>query len=431
MAVAQPRATTAALPPGPGEPALVQAWRYARHFPAFTREQHARYGASYTLRLPGLGPAVVTADRELIREVLTGDPLVRRHANDILAPVLGLGSVLLLEPAPHLARRKLLLPPFHGERIAGYRRLMGELIDAELDGWHGEVGVQERARAVTLTVIQHAVLGAPDAGMARELSPILDRLGSPLASFGMLAPTLWHRSRLNLIAKPFHRLVDDLNALVLRQVTATRADPSLPDRTDVLALIVRATDEEGRGLDDDALVDEVKTLLIAGHETTATAISWGVDLLAHHPAVAARLRDASAAGDAAYLTAAAKEVLRARPVAPVSVARTLHEPTRGLPAGTVVLADAFTLHEDPELHAQPEAFRPERFLDGEPPPYSYLPFGGGAHRCLGAALAMLELALGAVTARFDLRPAGPPEAPVRRGVTLVPARGGRVVVRAA
>jgi cytochrome P450 len=171
------------------------------------------------------------------------------------------------------------------------------------------------------------------------------------------------------------------------------------------------------------LKDELKTLLAAGHETTATAIGWAADLLAHHPEVVARLRE----GDRAYLAATAKEVLRARTVVPVAAARTL------LPDATVVLIDAYTLHHDPDLWDEPEAFRPERFLDAQPEPYSYLPFGGGAHRCLGAALAILELetAIAGITERFDLEPVGPPERPARRGVTLVPAGGATVRVRLA
>ncbi len=185
------------------------------------------------------------------------------------------------------------------------------------------------------------------------------------------------------------------------------------ESSDSVLAMLRAT-----GLTDLQLRDELKTLLVAGHETTATAIAWAADLLAHHPGVVERLRE----GDAAYLAAAAKEVLRVRTVVPVAAARTM------LPGESVTLVDAHTLHHDPELWDEPEAFRPERFLDGQPEPYSYLPFGGGAHRCLGAALATLELeaAIAGITERFDLEPVGPPERPVRRGVTLIPAGGATV-----
>ncbi|MEA2166950.1 MAG: hypothetical protein QOF76_250 [Solirubrobacteraceae bacterium] len=216
-----------------------------------------------------------------------------------------------------------------------------------------------------------------------------------------------------------------------RQIAAARADPRLAERDDVLAMLIGARDEAGHGLTDADLRDELKTLIAAGHETTATAIAWACDLLAHRPEAAAAIRD----GDAAYRSAAAKEILRLRPVVPVVAGRVMLEPAAcgafELPAGTTVLVDALNTHNDPELHPEPGEFRPQRFFAEGPPPYSYLPWGGGAHRCLGRALATqeLEIALEAILARFDLSPAGPPEKPVRRGVTLVPAQGATVRVR--
>jgi cytochrome P450 len=398
---------------------LAQALRYTWRFQDFTAEQHDRHGDNWTLRLPGLPDSVVTTDRELIKALLTGDPLARRHANDILAPVLGTESVMELEPAPHLVRRKQLLPPFHGDRIRGYRETMATLVAADLAAWpsDGPVGVHERARNLTLEIIQRVVLGSSDEGFAAELAALLDTFNSPVANLGMFAPALAVRTRWNPLAEPLWRKVDEFDALMGRLVAEgpTRADS-------VLAMLMETE------LDEPQLKDELKTLLTAGHETTATAIGWAADLLAHHPAVAERLRD----GDDAYLAATAKEVLRIRTVAPISVARTLIEPIGGLPAGTVVLVDAHTLHHDPGLFPEPEAFRPERFLDGDIPSYAYLPFGGGAHRCLGAQLATLELeaAIAGITERFDLAPAGPPERPKRRGPTLVPARGATVRARA-
>lgn len=433
MAVTAAPARTVGLPPGPSGSPWVLAARYTWRFPASTREWHARFGPSYTLRLPGLEPAVLTTDRSLVRHLLTGEPARRRHANDILEPALGSRSVMLLEPEPHLARRRLLLPPFHGERVKAYAELMRSLVEAELDTWQeGEpVRVHDRARELTLSVIERAVLGSSDPAFRRELGALVDTFNSPLANFGLFAPALSRRSRWNLLAEPFHRNRDRLDALMARQVARVRADPALVERDDVLALLLLARDEDGNGLSDEDLVDELKTLLIAGHETTATAIAWAADVLAHDPAAARRVRS----GDRAYVSAAAKEVLRIRTVAPVSVARTLLEPAvvgdLELPAGTVVLADAHSIHHDPELWPDPASFRPERFLGGEgPAPYAYLPFGGGAHRCLGAALATLELevALAAILRRFELEPVGKPERPRRRGPTLIPADGATVRV---
>lgn len=435
MAVTDPPRITPvpALPPGPPSLALRQAVGYAWSFPSFTAKQHQRFGPTYTMRLPGFAPAVLTTDRELIRTVLTGDPLVRRHANDILEPAVGSHSVLMLEPAEHLDRRRLLLPPFHGDRVQGYAEVMRRVIHEDLAAWPTDepVRVHDHARQVTLAVIQSAVLGTRDPDFARELTELLDTFASPIANLALFTPALSQRRRWNLPAEVFHRRRDRLDALMAGQIARIRADPALDTRDDVLALLVRSRDEDGRGLTDEELNDELKALIAAGHETTATAIAWAADLLAHRPDAARRIRE----GDEAYRAAAAKEVMRLRTVTPVSVARTLLEPTEAgdgvLPAGTVVLVDAFTLHADPALHPEPEAFRPERFLDDGPPAYSYLPFGGGAHRCVGAALATLEMeiALGAIVERFDLEPAGPPERPRRRGPTLIPARGASVRAR--
>lgn len=404
------------LPPGPREPKALQAYRYVRDFPALTADQRARHGASWTLRLPGLPDSVVTTDPVLVRHLLTGDPLRRRHANDVLEPALGRGSVLLLEPEDHLERRRMLLPPFHGERIKGYAVIVERLVDEELSGWRGAVRVHDRARALTLAIIQEVVLGSRDPAFARELTRLLDTFASPMANFGLFAPAMSRRTWWNLPAQRFHRRGDRLNALMEAQILAKRADPG----DDLLSAMLDT-------MDDADLRDELKTLLVAGHETTATAIGWAADLLAHRPDAAAAIRD----GDRAYVAAAAKEVMRLRTITPVSVGRTLLDPFGDLPADTVVLVDAHSLHGDPVLHPEPDAFRPQRFLDGGPPPYSYLPFGGGAHRCVGAALAALELeaALGAMVERFELSPVGPPERPVRRGITLVPAGGAEVRVQ--
>jgi len=420
------------LPPGPRLPPVIQAilriWRYQQ----FREQCYARYGDTFTLHFGGLPQSVLTRDRGAIRRLFSGDPLSLRHGNDILRTGLGDGSLMMLEPAQHLRRRKLVSPPFHGKRVRSYARLSEDLVAQELDRVApGEVlVVQPFAQALTLEVILRAALGISDASVRKRLHEIFDVLTTPRNSLALLLPTLTRRARWNLLSRPVWRLMDELDELLLGHIAATRADPSLAQRQDILAMLVSARDERGEGLSDAELRDELATLITAGHETTATAIAWGVELLAHNPAVAERARS-----EAAYLEATVKEVLRLYPPLPVGAARHPLEPFAigrwTIPPEVLILADAAGVHHDPEVYRQPNVFRPERFIDEPPDSVSFLPFGGGAHRCLGAALAMLELqtVLGATLERLELAPVASELArPVARAVTIAPGGGGRVLV---
>jgi len=304
------------------------------------------------------------------------------------------------------------------------------LVSAEVGGWQsaGVVETHQRALVLTLEEILELVLGVGDPGLRSELNENFDALARPrndLASF--LPEWLTRRQRWNgWVYAP----LDRVNALLHRHIVQTRADPALDERTDALSLLIRARDEAGgAALSDTDLRDELLTLVIAGHETTATAIAWACDLLAHNPTVPVRLRGSE---DSSYVRATAKEVLRARTLLYSSAGRIMLEPFQigdwTLEPGTLILVDTQGVHSDPELYPEPAEFRPERFLDHSPDGYSYIPFGGGAHRCLGASLAMLELEtfIDVLTATVDLRPDGPPAKLVRRGITLAPGNGGRV-----
>ena len=419
------------LPPGPPLPRALQAvlrtWRFAE----FSDRGHARYGDTFTVRVGGTPTAVLTRDREVIRRLFTGDPLIKRHGNDLLRTFVGGQSLLVLEPAEHLARRKMLLPPFHGERVQSYVRLMEQLVAAELDRLApGDVvAVQPIAQALTLDVILQAVLGVNDVAMRQRLREIFDAMVTPLSNFVLFVPQLARRSRWNLLAAPFWRLKDELDALLFEHIAATRADPGLAEREDILAMMVAARDEDGSGLSDEQLRDELITLITAGHETTATAIAWGVELLVHNPAVMARASE----GDEAYLEALVKEILRIRSPVPIGGARHVLEPFPigewTIPPQVAILVDAYGVHHDPGIYPQPHAFRPERFLEEPSDGYAFLPFGGGSHRCLGAGLALLEIkvVLGEILARLEL--AAVSSAPSRttpRGPTLAPRGGTRV-----
>jgi cytochrome P450 len=423
------------LPPGPPLPHLVQAYLWAHRYREFTEAAHRRYGPTFGAHIGGLPPGAVTKDREVIRRLLTGDPLTKRHANDLLREALGDRSLLVLEPQEHLARRRLESPPFHGERVKGYARTMLEVTERELDAWRpgDEVTVLPFAQRVTLEVILGAVLGVADSGVRDRLRALFDAmLALPISAIAMYYPAFQRRSRWNPLVEVYWRKRDVLDRLLDEQIDATRTDPGLADREDILAMMVMAQDDEGRRLTQTDLRHELNTLISAGHETTAAAIAWGAELLAHNPAVQTRARDAAANGDQRYLDALVKEILRMRAPITVGAARQLLEPFQigrhTLEPGEIVIVSAWGVHLDPEIYPEPDRFRPERYLEPVPD-YGFMPFGGGAHRCLGAALAQLEIrvAMSALLARFELQPTNDqPAPPQRRGIVVIPKNGGRV-----
>ena len=405
----------------------MRVWR----FPQFSDRNHARFGDTFSVRVGALPTSVLTKDRDAIGRLFTGDPLVKRHGNDVLAPFLGEGSVLVLEPAEHLRRRKMLLPAFHGQRVQSYAQLMARLAGEALDQVRSGAPtvVQPIAQQLTLDVILHAVLGLEDVATRERLRRNFDAMVTPLTNLALFVPKLAERSQWNLPGERFWRMKDEIDRLLLDHIAATRADPRLGEREDVLALMVLARNEDGDRLSDRELHDELVTLIIAGHETTATAIAWGVELLAHNPMVMAE----AVGADEAYLEALVKEILRIRSPAPIAAARYLLEPFQlgqwTVPAGVGVIVDAYGVHHDPDIYPEPHAFRPARFLDDQFDGYSLVPFGGGAHRCVGATLATLEIkiVLKELLARFDLKPASAREArAVPRAVTLAPRGGARV-----
>lgn len=451
--------TTAALPPGPRLPGVVQAILWGLRFPQFTAKARRRYGPTFTVRPGTMDPLVVTRDAETVRLLLTGDPLERSHGNDVIRPMIGDRAILMLEPGEHLARRRLLLPAFHGERVRTYAQLMQRLMDAEVDGWRtGEVvAVLPAAQNVTIEVILQAVLGVSDAGLRKRFRQLIDdllffpfgaarlrlsgRLNAPFtlpmrvreaAAFAgsLITPavsTYFEELKVRTWRNPgtwaWWRYRDRLIALLDEHIAATRADPGLAERDDVLAMLVQ------QPLTNEDLHDDLITLIAAGHETTAAAIAWGAVLLAHHPDVQERARE----GDDEYLGALVKEVLRMRSPLPVGASRRLPEPlaigSHTVPPGTIVSIDAWGLHHDPKRHRDPAAFRPERFLGDAPEAYAWLPFGGGAHRCIGAGMAELEMkvAFATMLRRGVLMPADRELPPVaRRGLVMVPHGGGRV-----
>src|SRR3954463_2230785 len=425
------------LPPGPRTPAPVTTAQFARRPLDALRRWHARYGDAFTVSYISFGTGVYVADPKAIRELLTGDQsdLLAGEANSILEPVLGKHSVLVLDGPEHLRQRRLLLPPFQGSRVAGFREIIRDAAEREVGRWRpGErVVLRERMRALTFDVISRAVFGVTEPERVERLRAALVAV-IDTSSIVMAAPLM--RADLGRLS-PGGRLARRLraaDALLYEEIARRRGEPDLAERTDVLSLLLQARDEEGRGMTDPELRDELFTMLAAGHETTATGLAFALDLLLRHPAALARLRDAIETGDDDYLTAVGKETLRLRPVIDAAE-RPLTRPRTvagwELPPGVKVYPAIALVHHRPDLYPDPDAFRPERFVDEGAESYSWLPFGGGIRRCIGAALAQAEMAevLRVVASRVELSLVrDEPDPVVLRGITLAPKHGVPVQV---
>jgi cytochrome P450 len=405
----------------------------------FLEECRRRYGDSFSVRFVRFErPMVMISDPEAIkalyREREHGLPPGR---DVILGPILGAKSLLLQEGAEHLSRRKLMLPSFHGERMRSYESTMTEIVAAEIDSWplHSEFPIHTRMQAVTLEVILRVVFGVSS-------GPRLDRLR------GMLATVLQEtaspgRQVLGIALQrfggngPFARFegqLREVDELLFAEIAEHRERPDLAERDDMLSMLMQAEFEDGSRMEDRELRDQLMTMLLAGHETTATALAWTFDLLLRHPAALARLRESLAAGEEDYLRATISESLRLRPVIPLAGRRLSKELVADgltLPPGTDVTPAIWLTHTRADLYPEPFAFKPERFLNGSPETYAWIPFGGGVRRCIGASFAEFEMrnVLREVLTRCELRKASPmPERTGRRNITLSPRDGTPVVV---
>jgi cytochrome P450 len=398
----------------------------------------ARFGPMFTLEVAYEGTWVIVADPELIKQIFTGDPKVFHagEGNDILRPLLGEHSLLTLDEAPHMSQRKLLLPPFHGRRMAGYELTMREIAAREIESWPTGVPYKLRPRmqAMTLEIIIETVFGVHGGARLGELRAALRDFLDMLTNPRMLAPILTLGPDRLRSYPPFRRRVDRVAKLILGEIGERRAAADLEERDDILSLMVGARHEDGSPMSDAEIHDELLTLLVAGHETTATALAWAVERLIRHPDKLARLREEVEAGEEAYLTATIQETLRLRPVI-VIVIRRLTEAIRlggyDLPAGVNVVPSIHLVHRDPTIYPEPDAFRPERFLETPPGTYTWIPFGGGVRRCIGAAFAQQEMAivLRELVARRTIRPTDPAaERPFRRAITETPRRNTEVVL---
>ena len=479
IAVAEPAPTAPRSPAGPADgevptvapPSLdispgLQGLRFGARPMSFAIGAHRRFGDVWTLRMP-MRPQgmVVTCHPDHVESLLKAKPgdAPSLTGESPLRPILGPNSILTSVGERHMRQRKLLLPPFHGEAVQRYVRMIVEVAEGEIDRWAlgAELALAPRMQAVTLEVIMRGVFGIEgrtargtlEHRMRQTIRRLLAMSTTPLYQLVELRNAR-HREPRDLLAAMLG-LVDRHMFAVIR---ARRADLDHSRRDDVLSLLLEARDEEGQPLTDQELRDELMSLVLAGHETTANSLAWTFERLLRTPEAYDRLRESVRGGDAAerdaYVEATVHEGMRARPVIPMIV-RKVTRPWRFgeyvLPANTATGVSILALHHRTDIYPRPQVFSPERFLERKQPDdpgdgrsgeaghrafvkpgtYTWIPFGGGIRRCLGATLAMAEqrVVLEAIARRTDLIAPDPqPEAPRMRNVTMIPRRGCRVRV---
>jgi cytochrome P450 len=428
-----------ALPPGPRAPAWWQTMRWWARTVPFLEACRAHHGKRFTLRLVGGPPFVMLGNPEDAKAVFTAAPDVLHPGEGarILEPLLGRNSVILLDEDAHLRQRRLMLPAFHGERIQRLEAVMAEVAERAVDAWPRDIPIalHPRLQDLTLDVILRAVFGL-DPGPRMDalragMTEMLTIASSPMSVIPPLQHDLGPRSPWGRFLRMRARNDELLFALIAERRAAGA------DGDDVLAVLLAARHEDGTPMSDQELRDELMTLLVAGHETTASELAWAFERLVRTPAALEPLAAEVASGDGdAHLTATIQETLRRRPVLPLAAPRlTMRETEIGgwtYPAGAALCANAYLIHHDPAIYPEPYAFRPERFLERAPGTYTWIPFGGGRRRCLGAAFATLEMkvVLRAVLESARVRAAadGHVELSRRRSITLSPSAGAEVVL---
>ncbi|MGP0101846.1 MAG: cytochrome P450 [Solirubrobacteraceae bacterium] len=439
---------TAQLPPGPRLPAAWQTILAWRRPTALLERCRARYGRRFTMRVLGQPPFVVLSDPDEIRQVFTAPPDVLHPGEGVrvLESIVGRNSVILLDEDAHLEQRKLMLPAFHGERMQRMSGVMAELAERELARWPREeaIALHPRLQRVTLEIILRVVFGLERGAQLDELRDTLTELlafsESPLSLLPFAQRVVSGHGRWARFPQLYERVDRQLFALI-EQRRRELGEGEDDGREDVLGMLLRARHEDGSPMSPQELRDELMTALVAGHETTASQLAWAFERLAREPAVMRRLTEEldEGAGEE-YLTASIQEILRLKPVLAEAEPRVVKRPIEiggvEYPVGVALVASVYLVHRDPDLYPEPHEFRPERFLEregGRPAgTYTWIPFGGGRTRCLGASFALLEMkvVLGAVLRACEIAPVdSAPERTRRRSITLSPAGQASVVLR--
>jgi cytochrome P450 len=424
------------LPPGPRMPRTLQDIATVTRLRPFLRRAQQRHGDLFTIRVHRFGNIVAVGDPDLIKRVFTASSsTLFSGEGSALGPVLGDNSLLVIDEDVHLRQRKLLLPPFHGERMRSYEATIERIAREEIERWPQgeELPVAPSTMRITLRAILVAVFGAHDEVLARleQLVPRITELGSALAPVPILHKDLGPRSPWGR----FRRLRAEFDALCDGLIEEARRDPQLEQRPDVLALMVQARHEDDSPMSDAEIRDQLITMLAAGHETTAATLAWTVERLRRHPDVLARLVAEVDAGGRDYRDATIREVQRIRPVIMFSI-RIVKQPFElggwVLPPGTRIALPGVLTHYDERLFPDALRFHPERFLGRKPETYAWIPFGGGIRRCIGASFAHMEMevVLRTILQTWELEPTSAPSERLKfRGVAYTPARGGLVRVR--
>jgi cytochrome P450 len=425
------------LPPGPRTFSSLQALRLRRD-PVGVLEAMARqYGNFFTLTIPGIGPVVVIAEPATARIVLSGDPATFRAgaATRRLLPFVDPHTVLGSDGDAHRRYRRRLMPLFRADRLAGSRDWIAAIAHAAVDTWPvGErFPLMPHLRAIAFRVIARLALGVTDearvAELQRRLTHMLNGAGMETAWLALVPSGRGSRGA----HRVYERRRGGVDEILRGEIARRRTQDDVARGDDALALLL-GQEAGAPPLGDTEVADELRSLLIVGHETTASALAWALDLVLRHPPVLMRLVEEFGSGDTVFLDAVIDETLRIRPPV-IDVVRLLDAPIELggslLPPGTIVAVSPYLLHHRSDLFADPEAFQPERFLRGRAAPFTWVPFGGGARRCLGAALAVWEMriTLRVILERLTLAPVRRrPERARLQGTMLVPGRGGEVVV---
>ncbi|MEI6664007.1 MAG: cytochrome P450 [Actinomycetes bacterium] len=426
-------------PPRSASPRPVQTYCFMRGRKQFLEKLQTRHGDAFGIHFQKR-PWTVLANPEMIKQVFTAPATVLHagDANEILRPALGKHSILLLDEGEHMRQRKLLLPPFHGERLAAQRAAMERVAAQQVERFPRGTPFEMRTQgqAIALEIILEVVLGTAATGeehdrLAGPVEAVLEWIASPARL--ALTGTLGARHR--LVKRMYGPILKPLDDALYRLISERRATPGIEQRDDILSMLLTVEDEDGNGMSDAELRDELVTLIIAGHETTSTALAWAFERLTRDREALARLEAESLTDQTEWTEAISLETLRLRPVLDF-VVRTVKQPIEiggyMFEPGDVVAPCIYLVHRRADIYEDPNSFKPERWLGVKPGTYTWLPFGGGVRRCIGSAFAMteMEVVLRAVARGVHLEAVGPPEQPVPRFITSSPSRGGQVLVPA-